>query len=293
MVLASGFVAPYVREADFAVRTPWTIGPRYIQDYLIIYVQFGEFAAYVEGREFPFQPGEICLIQPNVRHTIEGRTDTITPYAHFDLIYDPANSSFFPVRELDQPTSSPGMGRQPTLREMFDIDVPVTLRLQDPARFRDVLLRMIGTWQQDDVLSHLEANHMAMELALGILRSYGGNGSPLTGSSPESFGWITSYLSFHLSDPVSVTDMAKRAGLSVSRFSALFRQHFGCSPYRYLKRLRVLHAQDLLSDTDLTQEEIAKRSGFANAQHFSRVFRDQTGVTPGVYRSLNRHPPTS
>lgn len=288
MPIVFGFLAPYIREADFAVRQPWLLGPRRLHDYLLIYVQSGEFAAYVDGREHTFRPGEFCLIQPGMRHVIEGRTDTITPYAHLDLYYDPANAHTFPVSHVEiQEHASPSIV-QPQLRDLLSVDVPVTLQPDDPVRFRDVLIRMVGTWQHGDMLSRLEANHLASELIVMIARAYGDTSGSRANQFVDAFSWITAYLSFHLSDPLSVTDMADRAGLSTSRFSALFRQHFGCSPYKYLRRLRISHAQDLLTETDLTLDVIAERCGFANAQHLAKSFLQTTGETSGSYRRRTR-----
>src|SRR5215216_5120003 len=57
-------LATYIREADFAVRRPWSHGPRRLRDYLLVYVQEGEFVAAVGGTEHRFAPGDFCLIQP-------------------------------------------------------------------------------------------------------------------------------------------------------------------------------------------------------------------------------------
>jgi AraC-like DNA-binding protein len=233
-------------------------------------------------------PGEFCLIQPGMPCVIEGRTRTVTPYAHLDLIYDPANTRTFPVSNLDLMGSAGLAAIQPPMRELLGVEVPVNIRPDDPIRFRDLLNRMIGAWRNGDMLSRLEANHIATELILSILKTYGSTSIPRNTYSPDSFSWITSYLWFHLSDPISVADMAERAGLSASRFSALFRHHLGCPPYRYLRRLRVSHARDLLTETDLILEAIAEQSGFANAQHFSKVFRQETGESPGTFRNRTR-----
>ena len=284
----NGFLAPYVREADFAVRRPWKIGPRRLHDYLLIDVQAGDFAAQVNGTDYAFQPGDVCFIQPGLPCVIEGRTDTITPYAHFDLAYDPANTRTFPVADLD-PLDKSGPSRiQPSLRDLLGVDIPVRIVPDDPIGFRDLLVRLVGTWQHGDVLSRLEANHIVTELILRIVKAHGGVTVSRSTHSPDSFGWITSYLWIHLSDDLSVADMADRAGLSVSRFSALFRRHVGCSPYRYLHRLRISHAQELLLETDLILEAIADQCGFANAQHLSGAFRQETGEAPGAFRHRMR-----
>ncbi|MGO4396300.1 cupin domain-containing protein [Variovorax sp. M-6] len=63
----------------------------------------------------------------------------------------------------------------------------------------------------------------------------------------------------------TVAQIASAAGMSRSAFSLSFRQAMGCSPARYLSKLRVSKAQTLLTTTSLTREEIAHRVGFESA----------------------------
>ena len=99
---------------------------------------------------------------------------------------------------------------------------------------------------------------------------------------------MTSYFSSHLSEPLTLADMASRARLSPSRFSAVFREQFGMPPHRYLLQLRVRHAQELLRSTALTLSEIAGYCGFANEHHFSYSFKKRVGQAPGAYRRDHR-----
>lgn len=276
-------VVPYVREADFAVREPWYLGARRLYDYLLIYVQEGDLLVWVEGRQYRLNAGEFCLIQPNECHTLEGVTPTITPYAHFDVFYG---------TERNRSTTRFQMGRsplryrslvQPRLNDMPGLHIPVKFVPPNAGRFRGTLLNLIGVWQQGDEISHLESQYLATGLLLTLLKTYSRQSSAPV-ERAGMLNWVTTYLSFRLADPVSVAEMAQRAGFSPSHFANLFRKHFGCPPHRYLVCLRLEHARDLLESTTYTLQEIARRSGFANAQHFARTFKQETGETPGAYR---------
>jgi AraC-like DNA-binding protein len=113
---------------------------------------------------------------------------------------------------------------------------PINIHPAHPATFKQIMLRMIGLWQEGDLLSKLEANHLASaisilkEIPVFQIQKY---------QKPQSLNWITSYFSFHLSEPITLDDMAKRAQLSPSRFSAVFRNHFGMPPHQYLLHLRI------------------------------------------------------
>lgn len=103
-------------------------------------------------------------------------------------------------------------------------------------------------------------------------------------TSPQAFNWISSYFSFNLGEPLSVVDMARRAGLSTSRFNDLFKIQYGMTPHQYLLDMRINHACELLYTTGLTQEEIANYCGFSDIHHFSKSFKKKVGVPPGEYR---------
>lgn len=279
--------AVYVRDADFAVREPWYSAPRRLLDYLLVYIQEGEMVVWVGGAEHEFRPGSFCLVQPDEWHTLRGLTNTITPYAHFDIVYTPGRERGFSSQAgLDAETRKRLM--QPRLNDVPGIRVPVAFAPPNPTHFRDTLLKAIGVWQRGDDLGHLEAQHLLTELVLSLIKAYG-EASALSVSRPASLNWITSYLSFHLSEPITVEDMARRAGLSPSRFAHLFRQQFGLPPHRYFLQLRIQHAQELLEHTSYTQQQISGYSGFSNVHHFASAFKRVTNQTPGEYRRKVNH----
>jgi AraC-like DNA-binding protein len=279
-----GPVVPYIREADFAVRTPWYTPPRRLLDYLLLYVQEGECQVVVEGEQLLLGSGDFCLIQSNTLHSLRGLTETITPYVHLDIFYNPRREEGFPTRGGQVSLRSHSHLIQPRLSDLDWIGVPVQLHPHHPAQFRSTLLKMVEAWQSGELLGRLEANHLAMTLLLSLFKQYG-QAPAVTARQPHSLNWVPSYLSFHIGEPLSVADMARRANLSPSRFGVVFRRHFGLSPHQYFLRLRIEHAQELLRTTDLPQREIAEYCGFADVHHFSKAFKRITRLPPGAYRT--------
>ncbi len=276
-------VVPYIREADFAIRKPWYTPPRRLLDYLLLYVQAGECEVDVDGEQFFLTNGDICLIQPNTLHALRGRTDTITPYLHLDIFFNPRREEGFPTQGGQISLSPHAHLLQPRLADLDWLHVPVTLEPINPVQFRSTLLKAVEAWQSGDVLSRLEADQLAMSLVLSLFRQYGRLPSA-TSRRSHSLSWVSAYLSFNIGEPLSVAQMARRANLSPSRFSTVFRQHFGLSPHQYLLRLRIEHAQSLLTTTDLPLSDIAASCGFADEHHFSKAFKRIVRVTPGAFR---------
>jgi AraC-like DNA-binding protein len=83
---------------------------------------------------------------------------------------------------------------------------------------------------------------------------------------------------------VGVEALAAEHGLSRSAFSHFFRARTGLSPARFMTEVRVQQAEHLLTTTRLTLERIARECGFANANHFGKVFRRFRQQSPNVYR---------
>jgi AraC-like DNA-binding protein len=282
-------IVPYVRDASIPVRTAWYTAPRRLLDYLLIYVQEGEMIARVEGHGCRLRAGDFCLIQPGELHTLEGPVHTITPYVHLDVFYNPARERSFVVRSGLVDVSGLGDLMQPGLDEAVGIEVPTRFVPPHPAQFRDTMLKTIGIWQRKDFLGQLESHYLATGLLLSILQSHSRVSSDSM-DQPEFLNWITSFMSLHLSESLSVSDMAARAGLSASRFSQVFRNRFGIPPHQFLLHLRIQCAQDLLHHTSLTMREISGQCGFSDVHHFAKTFKRLSGQTPGSYRHTNQQP---
>jgi len=277
-------VLPFIRQSDFAPRIPWRYPERRLLDYLLVYVQEGTFRVCADEEEYLFQPGEFCLIQPGSLVDLEGITNTITPFAHFDIFYHPNRELSFPTRAGQIDLSAYRHLLQPRLNDIYGIEVPVRLQPRNHSRFREKFILMVELWQQTDSLMQLKTQHLATEIVIHILEDHYQGKQDMHGFTPN-FNWITSYFSFHLSEPLSVREMAERANLSPSRFSALFKQRYGVSPHQYLMTMRINHAKDLLSTTELSQQEIASYCGFADIHHFSKTFKRLTATTPGQWRT--------
>jgi AraC-like DNA-binding protein len=252
-------------------------------DYLLMYVQEGEMIARVEGRGHMFRSGDFCLIQPGELHTLEGPAYTITPYVHLDVFHNPARERSFVVRSGRVDVSGLGDLMQPRLDEAAGVRVPTRFVPPHPAQFRDTMLKTIGIWQRKDFLGQLESQYLATGLILSVLQGYSRKSSD-SADEPEFLNWIISFMSLRLSEPLSVSDMAARAGLSASRFSQVFRDHFGRPPHQFLLHLRIQRAQDLLRHTSLTMREISAQCGFSDVHHFAKTFKRLSGQTPGSYR---------
>lgn len=92
------------------------------------------------------------------------------------------------------------------------------------------------------------------------------------------------YIEQHYQEPLSVAELAEMSHYSERQFIRLFKSAFGCVPLRYIKRLRIQKARELLTDTQLSITEIAHCCGYPDSSYFSKLFQSEVGFSPRDFR---------
>jgi AraC family transcriptional regulator len=93
------------------------------------------------------------------------------------------------------------------------------------------------------------------------------------------------YIHAHFGQNLTLAQVARAAGLHPVYLGQLFRQQFGETLGEYLNRIRVRGAAERLASSDLPLSAIALDFGFYDQSHFTRIFRQLTGATPGRFRA--------
>jgi AraC-like DNA-binding protein len=83
----------------------------------------------------------------------------------------------------------------------------------------------------------------------------------------------------------SIGYLAEKAGMSEYRLKTAFKQQVKTTLYGYLRKKRMMLAASLLEAGGKTLKDISKLTGFRHYGNFTRAFKEQYGVTPGLYRS--------
>jgi len=253
--------------------------PRMIFDHLFFLTLQGEFEFRFPAKNYRLGPHHLCFIPPYVPHEVR-TTDTTEHLAvHFDLF-------------RDAPLYVGNHWRQ---REPYAVSLPhglaiPTCQVLAPSDAIEQSLRdLVREFAKDSPLARFHATaHLSRILALLLEKSWGKT-HPAHLPSAESrnrarLERAVTFLQEHLTEKLSVEDLARVAGLSVSQFARLFREWTGYSPKEYQRRARVEKARRLLADANLSIKEIAAQCGFDDAHHFSTTFRQIDGLPPTVYR---------
>ena len=99
---------------------------------------------------------------------------------------------------------------------------------------------------------------------------------------------VYEYIERHLSEPITVADLAAQVHLSEARFYVVFKEKLRMSPKAWLQKIRLERAAHLLLSEDFGLEQIAQECGFANAFHLSRLFKKWTGTAPSTWRKQHQ-----
>lgn len=90
----------------------------------------------------------------------------------------------------------------------------------------------------------------------------------------------------HLYENLKMSELAFICGVSLSSFKRQFHSVFGTTPRRYIREQRILKAQELLHNSQLSISEIAYSIGFESAAHFSKTFRTLCKCSPTEYQKM-------
>lgn len=107
---------------------------------------------------------------------------------------------------------------------------------------------------------------------------------PVPGCSAESLSPVLTWMLENIAVDHPVSALAQRASMSQRTFARRFVSETGTTPHKWLSMQRVLHARNLLEETDLGIESVAARSGFGTAALLRHHFRRVVGVAPQDYR---------
>jgi transcriptional regulator GlxA family with amidase domain len=100
----------------------------------------------------------------------------------------------------------------------------------------------------------------------------------------QMVGAVQVWIAENYSNPIPVSTMAARSGLTERGFLRRFRKATGLSPMEYVQALRIEEAKQLLETSDMPLDEIATEVGYVEPASFRRLFRKMVGISPSSYR---------
>jgi AraC-like DNA-binding protein len=231
--------------------------------YTLEYVAAGQGDLKLKNRRHALQPGSLFTYGPGVPHRITGdRAHPLVKY--FVNFAGTGAANLLNDWEMSPGTAShvfPSNALQGLFEELIASGIRGTSRA---ARLCSKLVECLGLKIMDSRI-------------------------PLEAASTPSF---TSYQSCrqHIQENFprlkTLGQIARECHLDGSYLCRLFRRYDHESPYRYLMRLKMNCAAELLLRPGAMVKQVSASAGFANPFHFSRAFKQVLGLSPDRFRRL-------
>jgi AraC-like DNA-binding protein len=143
-----------------------------------------------------------------------------------------------------------------------------------------------------DEVSTERERELARFAASGLLTAIphwpAGQHSPQTMAGAR-FERAETFLLEHATEPITVADIARAAGLSIRGVQSAFARHHGTTPLAYLRRIRLLLVREQLqAGTGASVADIARSTGFAHLGRFAGAYREEFGELPRQTRIAAR-----
>lgn len=168
------------------------------------------------------------------------------------------------------------------MRRRYDVTTPESLLHLDGGPMASVLGNLYGEFRHADVCSSLAIQGLVLQLLAGLSRT---DGMESERGRPSWLDRIDDILHDQFRAHLTLEVIAAAVGISPARVSAVFRRVYHRSIAEEQRRLRVEFARERLGDPNASLADIALEAGFSDQPHFSRAFKQLTGMTPARYRA--------
>lgn len=105
----------------------------------------------------------------------------------------------------------------------------------------------------------------------------------------ENIGNAERYINDNLHKELTIQDISKGTNISKSVLYKDFRTSFDCTVKEYINTKRIDRSVELLTNTELSVEEISQKIGFTSTAYFSKLFKKFKGVSPLRFRKMQKH----
>ena len=238
--------------------------PHGLDECILIFCTRGKGWAESDGRRFTIAAGEVLFIPANKPHAYGADDDDpwSIHWAHFAGTAAASYASLLPAHE-------------------FVLSIPSADAKEIARMFRE-LYRLASSGLTERTL--LLVSHI-LRYVLGLLffqtgRSVGVGSRAIAHDLTKSIQFMRA----NVARSLTLQELSRHAGLSPTRFSALFREQTGSSPVDHHIRLRMQAACHYLDTTALSVKEVAAKLGYDDPYYFSRIFQKILGCSPLAYR---------
>ncbi|MGW0549818.1 GlxA family transcriptional regulator [Streptomyces altiplanensis] len=154
----------------------------------------------------------------------------------------------------------------------------------------DLCLHLLRTTHGAEAAATVARSMVTAPFRTGTQAQFIEHPTPRADRDADTLASVREYALRHLHEPLTVTGLAARAGMSPRSFARHFSATTGTTPQRWLITQRLAAAQKLLERTDHPIPEVARRAGFGSEVTMRQHFAAHLATSPRDYRAAFRRP---
>ena len=228
--------------------------------YLMVFVSKGGLHVLTKDGRGLAGPGEIAMVDCHKPHEYWSEEGTEFYFFHFDG----ANSA--------------------TIFDYIIKSMGLVFPSQNSAGIQETMNSLIEVSRYNQVVKAIEHSKLIYTILCSVIQDQHEYSVEDEGSRVVS--QAIGYIKEHMSEQLSVGEIAGSVGLSVYYFTRLFKKRTGFSPHEYVTHMKIDRAKYLLRTTNDTIREVAYAVGYQSEHNFSMSFTNKVGLSPGKFRKL-------
>lgn len=162
-----------------------------------------------------------------------------------------------------------------------DIEMPKTAGTFENSEYlKDKFIKIFNIWTERKPNYYIKAMRVFYDIILDIKLHF--KNTPK--NSYPALNNVDAYISENFKQcNFDYNALCNVSGLSYSYFSEIFIKKYNMSPVKYITKLKIDYAKELLITNLYTVSEVAQMCGFENVYYFSNVFKKITGISPSKF----------
>ncbi|RKL66862.1 AraC family transcriptional regulator [Salipaludibacillus neizhouensis] len=242
----------------------------------IMYVLSGKAQVEIEQDSFMLKEGQFILIDSLIAHRLIAKSSIPCRMLNVEFTWKSKEGSFPSLKDLAKENDN--------LLELLKTPISFLL-LQDGNDIATTLKRLV--LELDSKVSNpIMVQLMFTELFLQIatLKKSDATFSSQLKNRNVYIKKAVEYIHHHYDRPLLIDDIAEVIHLNASYLQRIFKTEMGCTIMQYLTSIRIEKAKMLLRNSVIPITEISEYIGLNSRQHFSYLFKKETGYSPSKFR---------
>lgn len=248
------------------------------QRYEVFYLHSGTITFLIGSNVYILQPGDILLTNGMTLHRPK-----VTPGKRY------VRSVIHFEQEAIKPFLQ--MLHSENILLPFEEENHFRISLSDPNKAEmESLLKRMASYKRDNLIGYNRFKLSFVDLLYFVLELYQlvketNSEKNVSNQQEENVQQVISYLDKNYMEEITMEVLQAELHINKSYLSKLFKKVTGTTIFNYLYELRIKKAKMLfLMDKEITVTEVAFQVGFKHLSHFSRLFKQHTGVSPEMFK---------